>query len=156
MKPILKYLVPIIALVLSVISVGTALAADNHSSTEEVVAIALAAAPVAAMASFNLDNLKIPMEQYQELKAKYRHLYVIDINIDEHESYQFIVRRPSRDLLSAIASNANDITKANELILKNMVLAGDIDALDDGVVYAALMEHIAEIMKQGTSFLSKA
>ena len=36
-----------------------------------------------------------------------------------------------------------------------MVVDGDNDALDDGVVFSKVMEELTELMKLGESFLSK-
>lgn len=118
----------------------------------------LIAAPLAAVAigTLNVENLKIPIAEFEQLKTKYGKLYVIDIKLDEDEIYQFVVRRPTRDLLSALAKHKDDIDKANDLIIKNMVVAGDKNALDDGLVYARLMKETSKIIEQGSSFLSKA
>lgn len=153
----MKNFFKIMLLALSVAFFGMAFMSspDFFSSSGDEIAAALAVAPL-AFAAFSPDNLKISMPEFEQLKARYGKLYVVDVNIDEDEKYQFYVCRPTRDLLSAIASNKDDLNKANNMILKNMVVGGDMDALDDGVVYAALMANIAKIIKQGTSFLSKA
>lgn len=153
MKPILK----IMFLAISLIICGIAVA--GYVSTETVeLGVLVAAAPMAAVAigNFNADNLKIPLAEFEQLKARHGKLYVIDIQIDEDEKYQYIVCRPTRNLLSAIAKYKDDLDKANDLILKNMVVAGDMDALEDGIVFARLMKDTAKIIEQGTSFLSKA
>ena len=108
------------------------------------------------MESFNLENLKISVTEFEQLKAKYGKLYVVNINIDTDENYQFIIRRPTRQLLSAIAVNKDDLDKANDLIIKNMIVSGDTDSLDDGIVYARLMKEVRAIMEQGSAFLGKA
>lgn len=134
---------------------GIALAtATSYPSAD--VGVLVASIPIAVIGSFNVENLKIPIELFKELQARYKKLYVIDILIDKDETYQFIVCRPKRDLLSALAKYKDNIDKANELIIKNMVVGGDIEALDDGIVYARLMKDIAKIIEQGQSFLSKA
>lgn len=137
---------------------GAVVYAHDKDVASETIGAVLAVAPIAAVAvgKFNVDNLKIPQAEFDKLKAKYGRLYVIDINIDEDESYQFIVIRPTRQLLSALAKYKDDIDKANDMIIKNMVVGGDMEGLDDGIVYASLMKDIARIIDQGKSFLSKA
>lgn len=157
MKLIYKLIFGLLLLFCS-LSIHAMVIDDANKNFEDLSAV-LAVAPVAAVgavSAFNPEKLKISREDFEQLKARYRKLYVIDINIDDDEHYQYIVIRPSRDLLSAIASYKDDMDKANELIIKNMVVAGDTDALEDGVVYAKLMENVANIISQGTSFLSKA
>lgn len=126
--------------------------ASGH--TDQTALTAFAAAP--AIAAFNFDNLKITADEFKALQAKHGRLYVLDITIDEVEKYQFIVCRPSRDVMDAITANRNDLSKANNIIIKNMIVGGDTDALKDGVVYARAMAEIGKIVQQGQSFLSKA
>lgn len=157
MKPFIKILLVTFSLLVS----GLVMAGINPETFAPTIHNdlgILAAAPLAAAAigKLNIENLKIPIAEFEQLKAKYGKLYVIDIKMDEDEIYQFIVRRPTRDLLSALAKNKDDIDKANELIIKNMVVAGDISTLDDGLVYGKLMQETAKLMKQGVGFLSKA
>lgn len=102
-----------------------------------------------------ITKLKIPEAEFRELKAKYGKLYVVDIQVDEDEAYQFIVRRPTRVLIEAVA-DTKDITKTNDMIIKGMVVGGDRDALEDGLVYSALMSKLGEVMQSASGFLSKA
>ncbi len=110
-----------------------------------------------ALPIFNLENLTVvTQEEFTKLQATHGKLYVLDIMIDKDESYQYIAKRPTRQLLSAIAEHKDDIDAANDLILKNMIVAGDLKALDDGIVYGQLMKEMGALMQHGTSFLSKA
>lgn len=115
------------------------------------------AAAGVAIPAFDISKLKVvSAEKFAELQAKYRRLYVIDVVIDEHESYQFICRRPSRDVIIAIGET-NDSVKRNEMIIKNLVVAGNEDnALDDGVVFGAFMAQTVGILNDAQHFLSKA
>lgn len=118
--------------------------------------ILMATAPIAAIPFVAPENLKIPQMEFQNLINKHGNLYVIDIQIDETEEYQFIVCRPTRTLITMIANNQNDLEKVNDLIIKNMVVGGDINALEDGLVYSNLIQQISPIMQQGSGFLSRA
>lgn len=116
---------------------------------------AMVAGAIPVVSKFDPGKIKIPEGQFNELKAKHGKLYVIDVTIDDDESFQFIARRPSRSLIDAIAST-KDLTKSNDMIVKNMILAGDTDALDDGLVYSSLLKSLGGVMKTATNFLSKA
>ena len=145
----------ILAALMAVCFCACSFAAESDiAGTVAVVAMAAPAAVV--IESFDIENLKIPMEEYQSLKVKHKHIYVLDIKIDDTEQYQFLARRPSRDLLMATAAADGDIAKINDLIIKNMVLAGDMEALDDGLVYGRLLKELGVLMKLGQGFLSKA
>jgi len=122
-----------------------------------------AGSPVLAMAAlaipaYNLENLKcVTQEAYQGLQAKFGKLYVIDVAIDEDETYQFLMRRPTREHLEIIGNYKGDITKINDFTIKNLVVAGnENNALDDGVVYGQFNTQASKIIKQGEAFLSKA
>ena len=106
---------------------------------------------------FDIEKLTVvSKEEFSRLQAKHGKLYVLDVEIDEEERYQYIAKRPSKNLISAIYENKDDLTKMEELMLKNVVVAGDMEALEDGAVYTQLLTSIGVLMKVGKSFLSKA
>lgn len=116
---------------------------------------AFLAAPV--ITEFDFETLTaVSVQEFTELRAKYGKLYVINIKIDETESYQYILRRPTRQHLEMIESYKNDLSGANNIIIKNLVVAGDREALNDGIVYAAFGVEAGKIVGQAQSFLYKA
>lgn len=119
------------------------------------VSIAIAAVAIPA---YDIENLKcVTQEQYSALVAKFGKLYVIDVSIDKDETYQFILRRPTRQLLELIAASKGDVSKANDIIIKNLVVAGnENNLLDDGLVYSRFATQIERILSEGQAFLSKA
>jgi hypothetical protein len=116
------------------------------------------AAAVVAIPAFDFKNLKSVTEaEFSALQAKFGKLYIVDISIDKNETYQFIVRRPTRQHLEIIAGYGSDTTKINDFTIKNLVVAGnEKNALDDGLVYSAFNSEIAKIIGESSSFLSKA
>lgn len=100
-------------------------------------------------------NLKIPRSEYAALKAKYKHLYVLDVKLAEDETYQFIAVRPSRGLIDLIAET-KEVSRVNDRLIKNMIVAGDRESLDDGLVYTAVLRELAKITRQATGFLTRA
>jgi hypothetical protein len=122
----------------------------------EVVCASFAAAAV-AIPVYNFENLTaVTQAEFSTLQAKFGKLYVLDIQIDEYEGYQFVVRRPTRQHLELIEANKNNTGKVNDIIIKNLVVSGNESLLEDGIVYARFMVETAKIIKQGNSFLSKA
>jgi hypothetical protein len=120
-------------------------------------------APVLAMGAlvipaYDMEKLTcVKKEVFESLQAKFGRLYVIDVSVDESENYQFLLRRPTRQHLEIIESYKGDVTKTNDFMIKNLVVAGnENNQLDDGVVYAQLMGEAAKIIQQGQSFLGKA
>ena len=111
-----------------------------------------------AIPAYQMENLKcVTQTVFKDLQVKLGKLYVIDVSIDTDESYQFLLRRPTRQHLEIIESYKGDVTKTNDFIIKNLVVAGnETNALDDGVVFAQLNAQAAKIIQQGQAFLGKA
>lgn len=152
MKSVLKVMMIVLAGVLACI--GVSMLAGVEPADGAAMAV-VAAGAVTGLKQVDLKKLKIPEAEFQELKAKYGRLYVVDIQVDEDEAYQFIVRRPTRILIEAVA-DTKDIAKTNDMIIKGMVVGGDRKALEDGLVYSALMSKLGEVMQSASGFLSKA
>ncbi len=98
----------------------------------------------------------ITQAEFDELEAKYRHLYIIDIAFDENERYQFIARRPTKEVIEAVSRNKDNTFKVADLIITNMIVAGDRDSLEDGIVYSRVLECLTGIMKDGKKLFTKA
>jgi len=127
---------------------------------ETVVEMGTPALAMAAVAipAYNLDNLKcVTLDAFGALQAKFGKLYVIDVNIGEDESYQFLLRRPTRQHLEIMQSYKGDVTKINDFTIKNLVVAGNEgNALDDGVVFTQFNAETVKIIRQAEAFLAKA
>ena len=94
--------------------------------------------------------------EFEDLKAKYKHLYILNVAFDAGERYQFISRRPTRDVIQALGNSADDSFKIADIMLKNMIVAGDMNAIDDGVVYSRTLELLTDIIKDGKKLFTKA
>ncbi|WP_438710860.1 hypothetical protein ACSTS3_19675 [Aquimarina muelleri] len=72
--------------------------------------------------------------------------------------YRFVVRKPDRSVLSAIGKHAqqNNVEKVNEVLIKNCVLGGDMEALEkDGEVYLEVLESINLLKSKAKSTIKK-
>ncbi|MDU1892755.1 MAG: hypothetical protein E6767_18905 [Dysgonomonas sp.] len=124
------------------------------------LATLVAIAPLAAVAA-NPEGAKqklwcITQGEFDELQAQYKHLYIIDVAFDENEKYQFIARRPTKNLIDSMAANKGNANKITELMINNLIVAGDKEALEDGVVYAKVLESLNAISRSGKSLFTKA
>jgi hypothetical protein len=163
-QSVLQKVIFLLIMAISIVSFGSVSAetvADYGSP--DFSAMITAGSPVLAMGALaipvcNLENLKcVTMEAFAGLQAKFGKLYVIDVEVDEVENYQFLIRRPTRQHLEIIENFKNDTTKINDFFIKNLVVAGnENNVLDDGVVFAQLNAQAAKIIRQGQGFLSKA
>ncbi len=152
-----------LVLAISISSLGSVSAETLLSIPPEISSVPGAAIPALALAAvaipaYNLENLKcVTKEAFESLKAKYGKIYVVDVIIDEDEKYQFIVRRLTRDVQNLIEKYADDPSKISDLIIKNLVIAGnENNALDDGIVFKQFSQAIIPIMSAGQSFFGKA
>ncbi len=78
--------------------------------------------------------------------------------IEEAEQYQFIVRRPDRGLIKMLLPLAEKgkVDEFAEKGIKNLVVAGDMDALEDGIVYMGVVSKLRQLISPAKSFLSRA
>lgn len=133
-----------------------------HLTSPDVLTDGIASAAVLmslpVIPTFDIETLTVVTRQeFDALQAKYGKLYVINVEIDESEKHQFIVRRPTRQHLELIEScRKKDLSKVNDIIIKNYTVAGDTDALNDGIVYSGFVAEIIKITQQVKSFLAKA
>lgn len=108
-------------------------------------------------------------EQLEDFKLKYpkvvRELVVYpsgttfdkEGNADEEPAY-FIIRKPSKSLVSLVNSKeykGND-DKINDAIIKNCVLAGDMELLEnDASIYTGVLDILANLLSASKAELKK-
>lgn len=123
-------------------------------------------AVAAAVTSFG----SITEDQIADLKAKYTHIKVITVIVEPEvrdnlgniitpeESYHFAVRRPDRGLIKMLMplAEGKEIDEFADKAVKNLVVAGDMDALEDGIVYMGVVQQLKDIISPSASFLSNA
>lgn len=98
-------------------------------------------------------------EQYNATKAKYATVYHIRIDVSPDERHDFLARRPGRDIMMAVADagRKEEFEKANEILIKNCVVAGNLElAEQDWAVYSALIENLSQMTKAAASSFQKA
>lgn len=98
----------------------------------------------------------VTQTEFDALQAKYRHLYLVDVNFSDAEKYQYVVRRPTRAVIEAVTSNSENPFKVADLMISNMIVAGDVDALDDGVLFNRVVEQLTGIVKDGSGAFTNA
>ena len=126
-------------------------------------ALILGAAPVIASANVTPDII-------QEMKLKYGKVKILTVVADEavfdddgnetepEEVYYFMAKRPDRSLMKMFGekSKSGDYSDFNEALVKNLIVGGDMEALEIGCVYGGAIKQLAELVKPGQSFLSRA
>lgn len=98
----------------------------------------------------------ISKSEYEALLAKHKALYIVDVVFSNTEKYQFISKRPTRTVIEAVVANQNDTFKVADLMIENMIVAGDKSVLDDGVVFNRTIEQLGQIVKDGHGAFTKA
>lgn len=102
----------------------------------------------------------ITEDQNRKWEAMYGKSRIMDlqIEIDDDRIYNFVVRKPDRSIIKAIGNYAakNDVEKVNEVLIKNCVLGGDMEALEkDGGVYLKVLENVNLLNQKAKSTLKK-
>lgn len=78
--------------------------------------------------------------------------------IEKGEQYQFLVKRPDRGLIKMLLPLAENrqSDEFSEKAIKNLIVGGDMEALEDGLVYMGVIVQLKELVEPAQSFLSKA
>lgn len=78
--------------------------------------------------------------------------------ISEAEQYQFLVRRPDRGLVKMLLPLAEQgkVDDFADRAVKNLVIEGDMQALDDGIVYMGVVSQLKEMIAPAQAFLANA
>lgn len=96
-------------------------------------------------------------EMHSELKTKYgKRLKHVTVQVDEDERYDFLIIRPNKNILLAMAKKKDDLEEANDILIRNCVAAGDMEALEDSAVYTSVLTAIGQLIAGQAAFISKA
>lgn len=76
----------------------------------------------------------------------------------EGEKYQFVVRRPDRGHIKMLLplAEAKKLDDFSDKAVKNLVVGGDVDSLEDGIVFMGVVSNLKSMIAPAFSFLSKA
>lgn len=127
-------------------------------------------APVIFMAAPVILTASITPEMINDLKVKYGKIKIITVVAEEAEkdangkelvpaeTYQFLVRRPDRSLIKMLLplAESRQLDEFADKAVKNLVVGGDIDKLDDGIVFMGVVSQLKEMISPAQSFLSNA
>ncbi|MFV0501274.1 MAG: hypothetical protein ACK5MH_06775 [Bacteroidales bacterium] len=140
-------------------------------STQDYATLTAMALPLMGLSAYAKENCTIPEGELQALKAKYGRIKILSVVIeppvydengkltDKGETYYFAVRRPDPGHVRMLMSYAKngDINKYVEVAIKNLIVAGDMEALEkDGLVYMGVSAQLDEVLKPYQSFLAGA
>jgi hypothetical protein len=155
-------------LILLVIGIAGATAANV-----DPVAIAHSvkySAPIIA-GSAVIVSANITDQMIQDTKVKFGRIQLLtvvvtpeDKDADENviapaEQYQFIVKRPDRGLIKMLLPLAADTSQLDDFAdkaVKNLIIGGDLDALEDGLVYMGVVTQLKDLIQPAAAFLSNA
>lgn len=93
-------------------------------------------------------------------EARYGKHRIIDLEVvlSEGESYNFVLRKPDRAVLEAMAKHAanKDVAATNKSLINNCVLGGDMEALNkDGEVYLEVLNKLNLLKHEAKSTVKK-
>ncbi len=107
--------------------------------------------PLAALVELKDDPNK--SELANSLYSKYK-----GKELEKGEQYQFLVKRPDRGLIKMLLplAEARKIDEFSEKAVKNLIVGGDLSALDDGLVFMGVVSQLRTMISPAQSFLSNA
>lgn len=78
--------------------------------------------------------------------------------LEHGEQYQFLVKRPDRGLIKMLLplAEAKKIDQFSDNAVKNLIVAGDMNSLEDGLVYMGVVSQLKEMISPAQSFLANA
>lgn len=78
--------------------------------------------------------------------------------IEPGEQYQFLAKRPDRTLIKLLLplAESKQIDDFADKAVKNLIIGGDTDKLDDGIVFMGVVSQLRQMISPEKSFLSKA
>ncbi len=75
-------------------------------------------------------------------KNNLREIIVIDDNVE----YHYLVKRPTRSVVQAVAKNSNDVNAAAKIMI-GCILEGDLEAIENnGAIYLSIVEKITSLI----------
>ncbi|MCT4590512.1 MAG: hypothetical protein N4A71_21980 [Carboxylicivirga sp.] len=106
--------------------------------------------PLENLTQFKDDNTKI------EAAKSLTHLN--GTVLEDGEQYQFVVKRPDRGLIKMLLplAQSGKLDDFADKAVKNLVVDGDMDELDDGLVFMGVVTKLKAMIAPAKTFLSKA
>ena len=89
---------------------------------------------------------------YEELTTEEKAL-IVDFTEEEHT---YLIVRPKKNILLAMAKKKDDLEEANDILIRNCVAAGNMEALEDSTVYTSVLTAIGQLIAGQAAFISKA
>lgn len=162
MEKSVKILLGVVALLLAAVAV--LIVGSDACLTASSVDVVIASAPVVFFSKNVTDEI------IKDLRLKFGKIKVITIIAEEAEldgegkeitpaeQYQFLVRRPDRGLIKMLLPlvQQGKLDDFADKAVKNMVVGGDMDALEDGIVFMGVVQHLKSMLAPAQSFLSNA
>ncbi|MCT4644371.1 MAG: hypothetical protein N4A74_05230 [Carboxylicivirga sp.] len=105
-----------------------------------------------------LENLTRFKDDKTKIEAAKSLTHLNGTVLEDGEQYQFLVKRPDKGLIKMLLPLAQDgkIDDFAEKAIKNLVVDGDMDELDDGIVFMGVVTKLKAMISPAKSFLSKA
>lgn len=96
-------------------------------------------------------------EDHGKLKTAFgKRLKHVTVQVDTDERYDYLIVRPTKDTLLAVAKKKDDLEAANDILIKNCVKAGNMEAMEDSTVYTSVLTAIGQLIAGQAAFISKA
>ena len=95
-------------------------------------------------------------QEIKDLKAKHgAGLKMLNVTTEDGTEHEFVLKKPTRLVIQAIAATKGNETKSSDLMIENCVVGGDKEALNDGEVFVAVLDEIGKLFGAATTTIKK-
>lgn len=99
---------------------------------------------------------EVSPEELDKLKAKYGKVKIVDVE-DEEEVYRIYLKRPDFETIKAVNKIAkSDDLEASKIFLRNCMVEGAKEVLEDGVLFVAASSAASELLTSTKATLKNA
>lgn len=74
---------------------------------------------------------------------------------EDGEEFQFVLKKPNRSVVQALNACQGNEEKAEKILIKNCIVEGDMDGLEDASVYVGILEQCGKLFKKANVELKK-
>ena len=99
---------------------------------------------------------EVSPEELDKLKVKYGKIKIVDVE-DEDEVYRIYLKRPDFETIKAVNKIAkSDDLEASKIFLRNCMVEGAKEVLEDGVLFVAASSAASELLTSTKATLKNA
>lgn len=94
------------------------------------------------------------------LKAKHgKKISELTVTTSDDETFVFVLKKPSRHTIEAVSDLESEkkgrVAAVSKIMMANCVIAGNMEALEDGEVYSTVLEEVGKLFTKASATIKK-